>query len=820
MTAIVLRAPFSGWLTPLEEVPDPVFAERMMGDGIAIDPVEAVLRAPADAMVVAIPETAHAVTLQLANGAELLIHIGLETVALGGAGFRALSSTGAKVKAGDPLIELDLEQIAGRATSLVTPIILASDGYSFVIEKPSRSIQRGDPIGTIHGEATVATAASGQSHKRIVTIDAAHGLHARPAARIVALLRSFDAEVSLALGDRSGNARSTVALLSMGVRRGDEVLIAARGPDAKAAVDAIARLIESGLGETDTAAPAVAPAPAIAPAPVGIPVCASPGLAIGRVVQFRSVDLAVPHDGSGVAEEREQLAEALDKVAASLLESDPVAAELVAAHRALLEDPDLISRANREIAEGRSAPFAWRSACDAARETIRATGDALLIERAADLLDIERRVIATLLGEDAPTIELPPNALLVATDLLPSQFLALDHARLSGICTAEGGPTSHVAILAAAAGIPMLVSAGSDVLGIAEGSSAVLDADHGRIEVDPDPNRLSEARALLDERKSRRAAEARDAHEPCVTADGVRIEVFANLASVEDAKAAVEAGAEGCGLLRTEFLFLNRDTPPDEDEQRRVYGEIATALGERPLIVRTLDIGADKQVPYLAMKREDNPALGLRGIRLSLARPDLLAAQFRAIVRAVPLGQCRIMLPMVANVEELRQARKMLDDAAPAVGVSDRVSLGVMIETPAAAMLADAIAAEADFLSIGSNDLTQYALACDRGNAAVAAMVDALHPAVLRLIRQAADGARAHDRWIGVCGGLASDPLAAPILIGLGVTELSVAPAAIATIKATVRRLRIDECRELAERACAAESAQQVRAIAAEGLAQ
>ena len=814
MTAIVLRAPFAGWLTPLDEVPDPVFAERMMGDGIAIDPIEPVLRAPADATVIAIPETAHAVTLRLANGAELLIHIGLETVALGGEGFRALSSAGAEVKAGDPLIELDLEQVAGGAKSLVTPIILASEGYSLALGRASRSVERGDPIGTVNGEAATTATAFGESFERTARVDAAHGLHARPAARIAALLKPFAADVNLAIGDRSANAKSTVALLGLGVRHGDEVRVAGRGPDSQAAVHAVAGLIKAGLGEAETTAPAIAPARA------GIPVCASPGIAIGQVFQFRFGDLPVPRDGAGVAEDRERLEQALETVAASFTKGDPVAAELAAAHRAILEDPDLIARATQEIAEGRSAAFAWRSACDSARQAIRATGEALLIERTADLLDIERRVIAVLVGDETIAVpELPADTVLVAPDLLPSQFLALDKARLAGICTAEGGPTSHIAILAAAAGIPMLVSAGADVLDIAEGSTAILDADHGRIEVDPAPDRLSEARARLAERGARRAAEARDAHEPCFTADGVRIEVFANLSSVEDATAAVAAGAEGCGLLRTEFLFLSRDAPPQEEEQRRVYAEIAAALGERPLIVRTLDIGADKQVPYLALGREENPALGLRGIRLSLARPDLLATQLRAILRAVPPGQCRIMLPMIADVGEIRQVRKLLDEAAAAVGVSDRISLGVMVETPAAAMLAETIATEADFLSVGTNDLTQYALACDRGNAAVAAKVDALHPAVLRLIRLAADGARRHGRWLGVCGGLASDPVAASVLIGLGVTELSVAPAAVATIKATVRRLRSDECRQLAERACAATSAQQVRAIAVEELA-
>ena len=432
----------------------------------------------------------------------------------------------------------------------------------------------------------------------------------------------------------------------------------------------------------------------------------------------------------------------------------------------------------------------------------------MLIERAADLLDLERRVIAVLVGDPAPAgPELQPGSILVAPDLLPSQFLALDQARLAGICTAEGGPTSHVAILAAAAGVPMLVAAGSGVLELADGSTAILDADHARIHVDPSPERLDEVRKQLAGRATRRAAEARDAHELCFTADGLRIEVFANLSSVDEASAAVAAGAEGCGLLRTEFLFLGRDTPPDEEEQRQVYSAIAAALDGRPLIVRTLDIGADKKVSYLPMAQEENPALGLRGIRLSLARPDLLMAQLRAILRAVPPDQCRIMLPMIIDTAELKLVRRMLDEATAEVGLKEKVKLGVMVETPAAAMLADAIAAQADFLSVGTNDLTQYALASDRGNAAVSAMADALHPAVLRLIREAASGAHKHGRWVGVCGGLASDPVAAPILIGLGVTELSVAPAAVAAIKAAVRRLHSDACRDLADRACSAASA-------------
>jgi phosphoenolpyruvate-protein phosphotransferase len=811
---VVLQAPFAGWLTPLDEVPDPVFAERMMGDGVAIDPIEAVLRAPAEATVISIPETAHAVTLRLENGAELLIHVGLETVALGGKGFRAVSSPGASVQAGDPLIELDLDGVARAARSLVTPIIVASEGYEFAPEKLSRSVARGELIGRITGQISGAAKEHGETYERPVRIEAQHGLHARPAARIAALLRPFQADVDLILGGRTANARSTVAMLGLGVRRGSELRVIGRGADREVAVNAVAQLIASGLGEAATEA---SPAPTFQT--TSGPICASPGLAVGRVVQFRLGDLPVQRDGTGVAEERDRLAQALHTAAASLIETDFVAAELAAAHRELLDDPDLLERANREIGEGRSAAFAWRGACESARERIRATGDPLLIERAADLMDLEQRVIAILVGEAAPAIpELPPESILIAPDLLPSQMLAFDKSRLAGICTAEGGPTSHVAILAASAGIPMIVAAGTSVLDIAEGSTAILDADHALIESDPAPDRLANAQRLIAERSARRAAEARDAKEPCFTADGVRIEVFANLGSVDDARAAVAAGAEGCGLLRTEFLFLDRDAPPTKEEQRQIYSEIARVLNERPLIVRTLDLGADKSVPYLAMGEEENPALGLRGLRLSFARPDLLVTQLAAILAGVPPGQCRIMLPMVVELDELRQARRMLDAAAEAARLTDRIALGVMIETPAAAVLADSLATEADFLSIGTNDLTQYVLAADRGNAAVSARADALHPAVLRLIRQTVEGASQHGRWTGVCGGLASDPMAAPILVGLGVAELSAAPAAVPAIKAAVRHVRCGDCRALAERACAAASAHEVRAIVAKVL--
>jgi phosphocarrier protein FPr/phosphocarrier protein len=449
---------------------------------------------------------------------------------------------------------------------------------------------------------------------------------------------------------------------------------------------------------------------------------------------------------------------------------------------------------------------------------LRALGDARLRERADDLIDIERQVLRALSGEAGPPcVDLPEEAILLAEDLLPSDFAALDTAKLAGLCTARGGPTSHLAILAASRGVPALVAAGRRVLDVADGAPVVLDADAGVLHLDPLPERIEAARRRLEAHHTAAEQARKLAAEPCRMADGLRIEVFANVGSETDARAASAQGAEGCGLLRTEFLFLDRQAAPDEDEQLQAYQAVADALAGRPVIVRTLDVGADKPAPYLNLPHEENPALGLRGVRVSLAHPELLRTQLRAVLRVQPAGQCRIMLPMVSSVEEVRAVRAVLDPLARELGAGE-VQLGIMVETPAAALLAERLAAEADFFSIGSNDLSQYTLAIDRGDPRLAGQADAMHPAVLRLIGLAAEGAASCGRPVGVCGGLASDPLTAPVLIGLGVTELSATPRLVPQIKARVRGLTLDVCRELAQAALGQETAAAVRRLVRERL--
>jgi phosphocarrier protein FPr len=340
----------------------------------------------------------------------------------------------------------------------------------------------------------------------------------------------------------------------------------------------------------------------------------------------------------------------------------------------------------------------------------------------------------------------------------------------------------------------------------------IVDGDRGRVCVFPTAATRDAAARAIAGRTTRRRAALAAAHQPAVTADGAEIAVHANLGAPGDAAAALDAGADGCGLLRTEFLFLGRTDAPGEDEQAACYQAIADRLQRRPLVIRTLDAGGDKPLGYLPQPREDNPALGVRGVRLALRHPEILRTQLRAVLRVRPAGVCRIMVPMIARLAELRAVRAMLDTERAALGAPP-VALGAMIEVPAAALAAGALARDAEFFSIGTNDLTQYALAIDRGNPGVAAGLDPLHPGVLRLIASTASAARPHRRPVAVCGGAAADPCAVPILLGLGVRALSVAPAAVPEIKALVRRLALARCAEIAAAALELDDGDGVRAL-------
>jgi phosphoenolpyruvate-protein phosphotransferase len=424
-------------------------------------------------------------------------------------------------------------------------------------------------------------------------------------------------------------------------------------------------------------------------------------------------------------------------------------------------------------------------------------------------------VLLALTGEARPmNLALPENAVVVADELLPSELVALDRTRLRAICLSGGGPTSHVAILAAAMDVPMLVGMGPSLRTVPNGEQVIVDAERSTLHVAPPAAVFMQASQKAEQLRDQHATERSAAQQDCRTRDGTRIEMFANLGSVAEAEAAVGAGAEGCGLLRTEFLFIDRDAAPSEQEQLAVYRAIANALGGRPLVLRLMDVGGDKPLRYLPLPPEENPALGLRGIRTALRHPELLDTQLRAALRVTPPGIVRILLPMVTDVTDVHAIRSAID-ALQTQGHGAPIEVGAMIETPAAALTADTIATAVDFLSIGSNDLTQYALAMDRGHPELARRIDALHPAVLKLIALAAAAGERKGKTVAVCGGVAADPAAAPLLIGFGVRELSVVPAAIPALKRQIRGLKVADCVALAARSLELKSAAEVRALVA-----
>ena len=810
--SITILSPLAGWATPLAEVPDPVFAERMLGDGVAIDPVEGRLVAPGDGVVVSIHPAGHAITVELDAGPVLLLHIGLDTVGLGGAGFTPHVADGQRVAAGDLLIEFDLDRLARTAKSLITPVVVTNgDAFALVSTVSGQAVAAGASLLELRATGvTAAPDAQPATASRSLLLPLAQGLHARPAARVAALASDHPGTYEI-VGPtgRVASARSAVAMLALALPHGAAITV--RGSDA-AGVDAVTDLLASGMGEYLVIAPApTAPAARATPAALAGVIAVS-GIAIGPAFRVTLVEPALPERSAGADAERAVLIAAKDQVRAALAAQaagEGPQAGIAAAHLAFLDDPELAAASLAGITAGSSAGLAWRQALAGHAGALRGAGDRRFAERADDLLDLERRVLAALYGEPEPPRP-PAGAILVADDLLPSQLMVLADAGLAGIAIGRGGPTSHVAIIAAGLGLPMLVSLGAELASVRDDTLLVIDG--AQLRVAPDAASVDRLRAAAATRAMRRKAAMVRARETAVTVDGTRIEVFANLGSVADAKVAVAEGAEGCGLLRTEFLFLDRAAAPDEEEQRSTYQAIADALGPRPLIVRTLDIGADKPAPYLPMVTEENPALGLRGIRLQLAIAGLLDTQLRALLGVRPQVPLRIMLPMVADLGELLAAREALDRNAAAMGVA-APELGIMVETPAAALTAASLAADAAFFSIGSNDLAQYTLARDRTNPVVAAGLDGLHPAILRLIAETARGGAAHDRWTGVCGGLAAEPAAIPILLGLGITELSVPAAAIAETKALVRTLSLAACRALAVEALAAPDAAAVRAL-------
>ena len=672
--------------------------------------------------------------------------------------------------------------------------------------------------------------------RKVLKIQNPTGLHARPAKVFVNIAKGFESDVNVYYGEKKANAKSMISMLTLGVEKGSEIRIEVEGSDEEQALQAVIEGVLSGLGEETLLAKASLPEepdpqPAEkeseGPFPTdfdqrhiqGIP--GAPGIAMGPVYHLRKSEIKVETTFDSESTEKNQLQAAVEMARGQLsyLKDEMLSrnakseADIFDVHLELLDDAELLDSVVEKIDQHQSAALAWQTTIDDRAKLVASLDDSLLAARAADLRDVGYRVLRILIGAEETVTEFPNEPVVVlAEELSPSDTASLDREKVLGFCTAKGGPTSHTAIIARALGLPAIVSAGDRVLSLAESTEVILDGNTGLLTFSPTKMEMDAAgraqqHALIDRMRAHAEATA-----PATTLDGHTVEIAANIGGVEDARAAVENGAEAVGLLRTEFLFLDRVKPPSEDEQFEVYQQIGQAMGERPVVVRTLDVGGDKPLSYLPVEQELNPFLGIRGIRLCLDRPELLREQLRAILRATAYGNFRIMFPMIANISEWRSAREMVEQIRKELALPE-IEIGIMVEIPSAALMADMFAPEVDFFSIGTNDLTQYTLAMDRLHPQLAGQSDGLHPAVLRLIDHTVQAAHRSGKWVGVCGELGADPQAVPILVGLGVDELSVSVPAIPTVKAQVRGLELSKMQALAQAALKCASAREVRKL-------
>jgi phosphoenolpyruvate-protein phosphotransferase/dihydroxyacetone kinase phosphotransfer subunit len=689
-----------------------------------------------------------------------------------------------------------------------------------------------EPVETVPAEAGPDVAGAGDAGQigargivGVFSVSNPHGLHARPAARLVSELSGLTASVELrnlttGAGPVPANSLSRVATLA--ALRGHEVEVQASGPQAQQAVDQLIALAQRRFDEsTDPAEsdpPMITESPLAAVARIG-PLPASPGIAIGPARKLTSVPVELDqYDVGEPAVEWRRVVESIADVRAEIesvreITTREVGSEEAAifdAHLSLLVDPELLADVERRIGTGVGAVGAWAGSIADVEQHWAGLPDPYLRERAEDVHAVGQQVLRALTG--TATQQMMGEGVLVARDLTPAEAAGLQADLVTGVILADGSPSSHAAILARARDIPVVVSAGPEVLSVLEETPVAIDGGTGELHINPSPQVIEEFQARARERASRQARDLALAEQPAVSRDGTKFVVAANLGSVADAKSALTAGADAAGLVRTEFLFLGRDAAPGIDEQLAEYESIADAMSGRRVTLRTLDVGGDKPLAYLPMPREENPFLGHRGIRLSLDHRDLLHDQLVAICRIARRSPTSVMFPMVSTSSELADARQILADAAGTAGLPSDLQVGMMVEVPAAALKIESFLPYLDFVSIGTNDLTQYALAAERGNGAVAAIFDALDPGVLQLIQHVCDAPRGRVK-LSVCGEAASDELAIPVLIGLGVNELSVSPVAVPGVKAQIRELDLERCRALARQALTLAGPDEVRKL-------
>lgn len=653
------------------------------------------------------------------------------------------------------------------------------------------------------------------------------GLHSRPASKIVNHAKKFECNITIQYGKKEANAKSMVSILKLGAKEGATVRVMFDGSDEDRAFENLKSLFDEEIHKTDIINEDKLQISPIQDLTVddeilnGLP--ASSGIVTGPVYHWKQPESVVyeQEEAYETAEEKEQLFSAIAKAKVQLAtlrerianQVGNTEASIFDAQLEFFEDPEILEIAHSEIVNGSHAAAAWQKAIDLREEQLSASEDKYMAARAADIRDIGNQVIRILSQNDQnERLEIKGSVILIADDLSPSDAVSIDSSQLLGICTVNGSPSSHTAILARALGIPALVKVDKKLLTLSDGLEVILDGDKGQLIINPKSEKIHAAKQKEHKQRRSQNEQLKEASKKAVSRDGKKIKVVANIASLEDAEKVNQFGGEGVGLLRTEFLFQNRSVPPTEEEQYRIYRDIVLSQGSKPVIIRTFDAGSDKPVKFLHREQEINPALGQRGIRLRNDFEDIFKTQIRAVLRTAEIGHVGIMFPMITTIEEWKEINSLMQGICRELEV-ESVDKGIMVEVPAAALNSHAFAGEVDFFSIGTNDLAQYTLAMDRMNPKLAPQLKDFDPSIFRLISETVNNAHKAGKWVGVCGEIASNPKAIPILIGLGVDELSVNIPAIPEVKAVIRNMEFSKAKQLADKVLGCSSSSEIRKL-------
>ncbi len=679
-----------------------------------------------------------------------------------------------------------------------------------------------------------------------------NGMHARPAKSLVTVIKEVGGVIKLRNATKDSKwvvGKSMTGILAIGLQHGDMLEVMVEEGDFNAAQNQITTAVKEGLGETplpylednedadssnSNETSGDAQGYNLAPDGVAIEldkptepftcVGVAPGIGIGPV--FKVERLKIEYiDTIGKANSTEEseitaLVNAIGNARSIILAKKERLDHLpggesaiMEAHLDIADDPDIYDTVVAEIRKGFTAAHAWDTDMQKRANEQAASDDPMLAERAADIRDVGYQVLSILTGNEKSVQEPDEPYILVTKELGPADAATLDPERVMGICTLLGGTTSHSFILARALGIPAITNAHNGIMKADNGEMFIIDGKSGTGTLNPTEEELVFAKERQERLRKAQELSWDKRHETAITLDGIEVEVAGNIAGADEVPDLLESGAMGVGLMRTEMYFMGLASAPTYEEQVEAYSSVVKQLKGLPLVARLLDVGGDKPIRYLYSTKEDNPFLGIRGIRLLLRRPQILRDQLGALIAASIHGPVRIMVPMIADIEEVRAVRAIYDDLCTTIKHGDDLQFGTMVEVPSAAVLAHVIAKEVDFLSIGTNDLAQYTLAADRGHAEISCMADPLHPAVINLISMVCKAGKEHGAWVGICGELGADEDATAILIGLGVTELSMNKKRVPFIKERVRCLSMSEAQTLALKALEQSTAAEVRKL-------